>query len=281
VTREEPHSPGEAFFDLGDEARLADPRLTRDRDHPPPCSEQPFEDFRQCGEFRYASDERRFRVCGSRRADPRHAEGGHRLALSLELEISQFLELEDFVDLARRRRSHDELAECLQARRHVDRVSERVVEDVRRRVTGRKDDRAGVDGHARAQLESVGGRDLRGIVAERFVNRERGANGALGVVLVRDRSAKERQDAIPGELRERAAEALDLLAHQAHDVVEQELRPLGAELLGDGRRAGDVGHEHRDHPPLSGVRRHAQSYTPGDAGAAVMASSMRRRHVLQ
>ena len=93
------------------------------------------------------------------------------------------------------------------------------------------------------------------------MNGERGPDGALGVVLVRDRRAEEREDAVTGELRERAAEALDLLAHQPHDVVEEELGPLGAELLRDGRRAGDVGDEHRDHPPLSDGRRHAESYT--------------------
>ena len=259
---EEPHSPGEALLDLGDETRLADPRLTGDGDHPSPSAEQPVEDFSERREFRRAPDEWRFGVCGSVRADPCHPEGGHRLAPSLELEIPECFELEQLLDLVCRRRSYDDIAKRLQSGSHVDGVSKRVVEDVWRRVTGRNDDRARVDGHARAQPESVGGRDLRGIAVECFVNRERGADGALGVVLVRDRRAKQREDAVPGQLRERAAEALDLFAHQPHDVIEEELRPFGSELLGDGRRAGDVGDEYRDHPPLTDGRGHAVSYTP-------------------
>ena len=113
------------------------------------------------------------------------------------------------------------------------------------------------------------GATLRGVVVERFADRERGADGALGVVLVRDGRAEERQDAVAGQLRDRTAEALDLLAHQPHDVVEEELRPLGAELLGDRRRAADVGDEYRDDPPLSGGYGHRGSYTPRDGPTLV------------
>jgi hypothetical protein len=145
----------------------------------------------------------------------------------------------------------------LQARGHIDRIAERVVEDVRRRVASRNHDRARVDGDAGAKLESVSGRDLRSVVIERFADREGSADGVLRVVLVRDGCAEKRQDAVARQLRDGTAEALDLLAHQLHDVVENELRSLGAELLGDRRRAGDVGHEYRDDPPLSGGHGHA------------------------
>jgi hypothetical protein len=117
---------------------------------------------------------------------------------------------------------------------------ERVVEDVRRRVAGGNHDRAGVERrrarggrfHKRAQPPR---RNCR-----RFTHRERSADGALGVVLVRGGRSEKGQDAVASQLRHSAFEALHLLAHQAHDVIEEELRPLRAKPLGDGCRAGDV-----------------------------------------
>ena len=47
-------------------------------------------------------------------------------------------------------------------------------------------------------------------------------------------------------------EALDLPGEQEDDLVEEELRPLGAELLGDRRRAGDVGQQDGDDASLAG-----------------------------
>ena len=184
-------------------------------------SSSPLEGLAQRLELLFPADERRFEACGRSFADAHDAEGADPLAPSLQLEIPELVELEQLVDLVRRRRSHDEIAIRLQARGHVDGIAERVVEDVRRRVAGRNHDRARVDGDARAKLESVSGRDFRGVVIERVTDRERGADGALGVVLVRDGRAEECQDAVAGQLRERTAEALDLLAHQPHDVVEE------------------------------------------------------------
>ena len=43
----------------------------------------------------------------------------------------------------------------------------------------------------------------------------------------------------------------DLLGHDAHDLVDQELRALWTERLPDRSRADDVGHEHGDDSPLT------------------------------
>ena len=50
---------------------------------------------------------------------------------------------------------------------------------------------------------------------ERVANRERSAHGAFRIVLVRDRRAEDRHDRVADELLDRAAEALELGAHQA------------------------------------------------------------------
>ena len=75
---------------------------------------------------------------------------------------------------------------------------------------------------------------------------ERGADRALGVVLVRRGGAEDRHDGITDELLHRAAEALDLGA-QAR-VVGGEHRPhvLRIELLGAACEADEVGEEDRD-----------------------------------
>ncbi len=223
MTGEEAHSLVEALLCLGDQARLADSRLAGNGDDRAPSFNQAVEGLAQCRELVFPADERRFKGCGGSFADAHDAEGADPLAPSLQLEVPKLVELEQLGDLARRRRSHDEIAMRLQARGHIDGIAERVVEDVCRRIAGRNHDRTRVDGDAGAKLEFVGGRDFRGVVIERFADRERGADGVLRVVLVRDGCAEEGQDAIAGQLRDGTAEALDLLAHQLHDVVEDEL----------------------------------------------------------
>ena len=93
-------------------------------------------------------------------------------------------------------------------------------------------------------LDSVRRADLGAQAAECLADRKCRANGANGVVLVRHRRPEKREDPVARQLRDRAAEALHLRAHQPHDVVEQELRPLRPEPLGYRGRAGDVGDEH-------------------------------------
>jgi hypothetical protein len=48
-----------------------------------------------------------------------------------------------------------------------------------------------------------------------------------------------------------------LLGHQPDDLVEQELRPIGAEPLCDRGRVGHVREKRGNNPPLAGRRRHA------------------------
>ena len=130
-------------------------------------------------------------------------------------------------ELARRLGADDDAAlgvDRLQPRGHVDRVAERVVALRVVRLGVREHDRAAVDGHAHRELDVVGAAHLVGVGLDRRLDRERRAHAALRVVLVRERRAEHRQQAVAGELRDGAVEAPHLRRHQRDDLVEQELR---------------------------------------------------------
>ena len=78
---------------------------------------------------------------------------------------------------------------------------------------------------------------------------------------MRDRRAEEREHTVPCQLCDGAVETLDLLAHETDDLVEQILRALRPELLGDRRRARDVGHQDGDDTPFAGRNAHGLRMT--------------------
>ena len=72
-----------------------------------------------------------------------------------------------------------------------------------------------------------------------LANRERCADGPLGVVLVRDRRAEQRHHGVADELLDRAAVALELRADALVVRAEHRLDVLGVERLrlrGEARR---------------------------------------------
>ncbi len=77
-----------------------------------------------------------------------------------------------------------------------------------------------VDGDAGGERDAVGLLDPLRIAGEGFVDGKRSPDRPLGVVLVRGRSTEESEHPVAGELRDRASQALDLVAHQPHDFVE-------------------------------------------------------------
>ena len=74
---------------------------------------------------------------------------------------------------------------------------------------------------------------------------ERGADGALGVVLVRDRHAEVRDDRVADVLLDRAAAALELGAEAGVVELEQREHVLRVELLGERGRADEVDEDER------------------------------------
>ena len=203
---------------------------------------------------------------GLRLADARDAEDVQRLAHAPQVLRAELLEVEAGLDLALRRRADEDAAlagELLEARGDVDGVAERVpgVVPVVAVLLDADDDRPRVHADTDRERDAVGRLDLLRVLGQRALDGERGAQGALGVVLVRDGDAEERQHLVADELRHGAVEAPDLLGHDPHDLVDQELRALRAELLRDRRRADDVRDEHRDDPPLACCHRHRRSYS--------------------
>ncbi len=134
-----------------------------------------------------------------------------------------------------------------------DAVDRRVRLEPRRRV----DDVAG--DHALALLRPRAERDERlpgvdadaelelGLLVEDPVaDGERRADGALGVVLVRDGSAEDRHHGVADELLDGAAEALELVAQAGVVRAEQRAHLLGVHLLSARGEADEVGEEDGD-----------------------------------
>ena len=148
-------------------------------------------------------------------------------------------------DRARRRQR-------LQARGEVGRVADRRVVHLEVVADRADDDRAGVDADAQLELDAaLGERHAALRRGERVADRQRGADRALGRVLVRDRRAEERHHAVAGELVDDALEAVDLAEAELDVLLEQLAVLLGVEPVGDRGRADEVAEQHRDELALA------------------------------
>ena len=111
-----------------------------------------------------------------------------------------------------------------------------------------RDDRlAGGDADPNPQLA---GRILLVQERDRGEDRKTGAHRPLGVVLVGDGCAEERDNGVADELLDRAPVALEHLAKLRVVRLEQRQHVLGVEVLGAARRADDVHENSRHRPPL-------------------------------
>ena len=264
---DEPDAVAVASAHLGDEARLADPGLADDRDDGAASVHEPVHRALDDGQLEVAPDERLQRPRLARASGPEDLEGLDRLGDAAQLLCAEALEREAGLDLQLRRPCDDDLAagdELLDPRRDVGGVAERVVGLV---ALGLDHDGAGVDRDPRREVDAVGLAHLARVALERALDRERRQDGALGVVLVRGRRAEDRIELVPGEARDGALVALDLRAHHAHHLVDEELGALRAEPLRDRRRADEVGEEDRDDAALAGGDGHAPILVAGLAAA--------------
>ena len=92
---------------------------------------------------------------------------------------------------------------------------------------------------------------------DRVEHVERGEDRPLGVVLVGDRGAEEREHRVALELGDRALVAEDGARHEVERLVDDRRPVLGIHLLREGRRADDVGEERGDGLALAGEPRGA------------------------
>ena len=139
----------------------------------------------------------------------------------------------------------------LQSSRHVDDVAHRRV------LSGAGD---GADHHlARvhpdAQVQRPVDVDL-GVnePVEGLVQLERGPDRPIGVVLVRDGGAEERQDRIAQHLVDRAAEGFDVDDQALEGGVDEPFQPFRVEMLREARIAHDVGEQDGHDAPFLGRR---------------------------
>ena len=95
----------------------------------------------------------------------------------------------------------------------------------------------------------------------------RGAQRALGIIVVGDRCAEERVDRVADVLLHRPALGFDDRAQRGERLIERGFEPFRAELHGELGRADDVDEERRDEASLfrPGHRCHVRNATSGTA----------------
>jgi len=114
---------------------------------------------------------------------------------------------------------------------------------------------ARVDADAHGEVEALGEAQLVGVALERIAQVQRCVAGAPRVVLVGDRRAEERHDAVSGVLVDGALEAVDALREDLEEALEDRVPGLGIHLLRQLQRLLDVGEQHRDLLALALQRR--------------------------
>jgi hypothetical protein len=84
----------------------------------------------------------------------------------------------------------------------------------------------------------------------RAVQLQRGAHGALGIVLVGDRGAEQGEDGIADDLVDPAAEGLDVRDQTLEAPVDQPFHLFGITSLGHRREAHEIGEQDGHDPAL-------------------------------
>ena len=140
----------------------------------------------------------------------------------------------------------------LQTRCGVDDVAHRGVLGACQRAD---QDLAGVDADAHADPRAAGQPRCADEVSQRCLHAQRGAHGAFGVVLVRDRRAEQREDAVAEDLVDPAAERRDVVDEQLEARVDQPLDGLRIAMFSQCCEPDQIGEQHGGDPPLLGLRR--------------------------
>jgi hypothetical protein len=116
------------------------------------------------------------------------------------------------------------------------------------------DDLAGVQPHPHRELEPALAPHVLGERAELARQVQGGRTGALGVVLVGDRSAEECHDAITGVLVDGPLVSVNAAGEDPEQAIEQAMPFLGIDALRELHRAHHVGEEHGDKLALAPER---------------------------
>ena len=121
-----------------------------------------------------------------------------------------------------------------------------------------------------ADLDAVGAAQLGRLDAHGALDRQRRVAGAHGVVLMRDRRAEQRHDAIAQDPVDRALVAVHAVHHHAERRIQDPPGVLRIGVLDQRERTLDVGEQHGDLLALALERRaraqDALGQMPGHAG---------------
>jgi hypothetical protein len=256
----EPALPGRllARTDCGGEARLADAGLAGDGDERSSPARERLERGLDLAELPLAPDQRKpLRSCGRvlpRRPRAHEPPRDDRLELPFQRQLAHRLELEVVAGEAVREIADVRLAA---RRRRLQSLGEdhRIAEDGVVHPNGAPhhacDRVAGVD--ADVEREVVAPRaEVAADALELSLHLEGDVQRPLGVVLVTDRRAEERQERIAREFLDVALVATDDVREGRDERIDHLEQLLGIELVREGREAGDVREQRRDQPSLLG-----------------------------
>ncbi len=242
--------------ELPEETRLPDPRLAGHSDHLAPaedcllaCPLQPLELVSaadEAGESAHRHSGRQPRADGSRpdetidvdrSRDPLHAPWPQRLHLDEAIHESL---------RCRRHQGGPGLRELLHARRQMRRVAHRRVVQMAIVAEGPHHDLAGIQADPYADLERLLPEKCLRVVADRLLHPEGRLAGADRMILVRQRRAKQRHDAVAHHLVDGALVAVDCGDHPLEHWIQDASCLFRIAVDQQLHRALEVGEEDRD-----------------------------------
>src|SRR5216683_1115435 len=143
------------------------------------------------------------------------------------------------------------LGELLQPRGQVRGVAHRGVVHAQVVADGAHHHEAGVRAHPELEGYLLAGVEPQRPFRKRAPDPDRGQHRAPRVILVRDRRAEERHEAVAQELVDGALEAVDLAERPLEEGAEQRVHAVGPELLGQYGGADQIAEQHRDRLALA------------------------------
>ena len=259
---------GKSCAELLDQARLADAGLADDLDELAFACERAQPAARQQRDLVLAADERRQ---GPRPAAAAAAARAHdaierqRRGRALEFVRAPVLDDEEARDLALHARGdqhRSRLGQRLHPGRDIGRVAENLAGRIHHHRPCRNADSGGELG-ARAGVLTVQ-------LGQRALDREGRANGALGVVLLRDRKAEQRHDPVAELLRDMPAHLSDRRGRRVEIAPDQIAPVLGVERCREAGRADQIAEQDREMAAFGvGLERRARRRRPGRQGGGL------------
>ncbi|MCY1218524.1 hypothetical protein D9M72_304730 [compost metagenome] len=134
----------------------------------------------------------------------------------------------------------------------MDRVADRIVVSMQvLDADGAHYHFARIDADPDLQRDTLREPHAIGVVPHGLLHAQRGEQGPLRMVLVRDGGAEQRQDAVAHRLGHVALIVMNRLHHQGQDRIDQAAGILGIQVVNQRGRPGHVGEQRCDHLALA------------------------------